>query len=413
MFFPLLLLLPFAIASLPHKHCTISLPPGTTDASPLISKTFADCSYDATITFSKNTTYPIGSVLSLTSLNNVRIELYGTLKYSDDLKYWIRNGLYQEFQNVSIGMEIGGTNIEIDGGGTGVVDGQGQIWYDYTNGISQYFGRPIPFSLRRAHKVTAKNFSIINSQYWSFLISNSTNVTISGMTINVTSTTNDGNPGNVGNTDGFDTLWSDNVRILDSYVKNGDDCVAIKPNSTNIEIRGLTCERGSGIAIGSLGQYEGVYDWVENVTVSDIVFKNSRAGAWIKTWSGAKSSGVYPPNGGGNGTGLIKNILFENLKHKNISGVPVYITQCNTYSQYAVPCAEAPTSFKIENVVWDGVVVDGGDEDEAIVDLICLGVTGCNGIVVKGIEVSGRNYSGVEGWECQGVNGVKNGCGGL
>lgn len=35
-------------------------------------------------------------------------------------------------------------------------------------------------------------------------------------------------------------------------------------------VKNLTCVNTAGIAIGSLGQYEGVFDLVENITVEDV-----------------------------------------------------------------------------------------------------------------------------------------------
>lgn len=40
--------------------------------------------------------------------------------------------------------------------------------------------------------------------------------------------------------------------------QGGDDCIALKPNSTDITIRNVTCVGGTGIAFGSIAQYEGV-----------------------------------------------------------------------------------------------------------------------------------------------------------
>lgn len=56
------------------------------------------------------------------------------------------------------------------------------------------------------------------------------------------------------------------VRII-GYIANdaenmvyqgGDDCIALKPNSTDITIRNVTCYGGTGIAFGSIAQYESV-----------------------------------------------------------------------------------------------------------------------------------------------------------
>lgn len=128
----------------------------------------------------------------------------------------------------------------------------------------------------------------------------------------------------------------------------------------------------------------------------------------MKTWSGAKSAFVYPPNGGGNGTGLIKNVLFQNLTMINVTN-PITVNMCNTYSQYTVPCESAPTSFRIKNVTWDGIIVREGNG--TVVSLNCLGQTGCNDMTVANVDVTDRTEVGE--WTCVGVNGVDSGCSAL
>lgn len=74
--------------------------------------------------------------------------------------------------------------------------------------------------------------------------------------------------------------------LQNSYVDAGDDCVSFKPGmdgctilnafylteigSTNIHVKNLTCVQTAGIAVGSLGQYQGQFDLVENITAEDI-----------------------------------------------------------------------------------------------------------------------------------------------
>lgn len=58
--------------------------------------------------------------------------------------------------------------------------------------------------------------------------------------------------------------------MQNSFINSGDDCVSFKPGSTNILVQNLTCVNTAGIAIGSLGQYEGVFDLVENITAVDV-----------------------------------------------------------------------------------------------------------------------------------------------
>lgn len=59
------------------------------------------------------------------------------------------------------------------------------------------------------------------------------------------------------------------VTLRNFIYQGGDDCIAIKPRSYNIEVQNVTCRGGNGIAIGSLGQYLEDSS-VENVSVRDV-----------------------------------------------------------------------------------------------------------------------------------------------
>ena len=66
-------------------------------------------------------------------------------------------------------MEFSGEDITIDGHGTGIINGQGQVWYDLAMAVGGYYGRPIPFSFRNARNSVAKNFQILQSGKWSVI----------------------------------------------------------------------------------------------------------------------------------------------------------------------------------------------------------------------------------------------------
>lgn len=55
-----------------------------------------------------------------------------------------------------------------------------------------------------------------------------------------------------------------------------------------------------------LGQYNGIYEYIENVFARNITCIGTRYAAYIKTWTGIQQN--YPPNGGGGGTGVVRNI---------------------------------------------------------------------------------------------------------
>lgn len=125
----------------------------------------------------------------------------------------------------------------------------------------------------------------------------------------------------------------------------GDDCIAIKGNSTNIHGRNITCHGGGdgGMPIGSIGQYPHRPDFVENVTFTDVHLINTNRGAWIKTWPGMPRHGPENGDDGGGGGGYVKNVTFENFRMEGVN-MPIYTTQC-TYVEDAEVCDTSKVRF--------------------------------------------------------------------
>lgn len=84
---------------------------------------------------------------------------------------------------------------------------------------------------------------------------------------------------------------------------NGDDAISPKANSTNILVTNSTFNTGSGIVLGSIGQYDRVYEIIEVFTATDSVCNDTTHAAYMKTWTGQQVG--YPPNGGGGGLGYM------------------------------------------------------------------------------------------------------------
>jgi len=66
--------------------------------------------------------------------------------------------------------------------------------------------------------------------------------------------------------------------------------VSFKPNSTNILVQSLSCTGSHGISVGSLGQYAGQFDIVEDIYVANISMHNASDGARIKVWPNTPSA---------------------------------------------------------------------------------------------------------------------------
>lgn len=131
--------------------------------------------------------------------------------------------------------------------------------------------------------------------------------------------------------------------IQNSYIDHDDDCVSFKPNSTNIIVQGLVCNSSHGISVGSLGQYPGTWDIVENLYIFNISMSNATDGARLKVWPGAD---VEKPEGwvGGGGAGIVRNVTYERFYQENNDGA-IKIDQC--YGAVSADECEADPSLMI------------------------------------------------------------------
>jgi polygalacturonase len=115
---------------------------------------------------------------------------------------------------------------------------------------------------------------------WTMTLINSNNVLLQDMYVNSTNLKG----GSDLNTDGADTIYSNNITFARWTVECGDDHISQKANSTNILIENAKFYRGSGMAMGSIGQFPGQFEIIENVTARNIYTERARQGGYIKTW---------------------------------------------------------------------------------------------------------------------------------
>ncbi|KAE8149622.1 galacturan 1,4-alpha-galacturonidase C [Aspergillus avenaceus] len=303
--------------------CIVKANGNQTDDVPTLLKAFQECGNGGTIVFPEDQSFWIASRLN-PILNDVTIEWHGKWTFSDDLEYWRNNAYPIAFQNHHAGFVISGHNITIDGHGTGGIDGNGNVWYTEEAGKTQP-GRPMPFVFWNVSEVNVDNFYIKDPQLWAFNIMNGTNMRLNNISCNATAVDAPYGENWVQNTDGFGTMDAANIQLSNFIYQGGDDCVAIKPRSYNIDIHNVTCRGGNGIAIGSLGQY------LEDSSVENIIRYNEdmHNSAYIKTWSGVPTPQDHYESAGlprGGGWGNVRNILFSNFDIEGADVGPV-ITQ--------------------------------------------------------------------------------------
>jgi galacturan 1,4-alpha-galacturonidase len=82
-------------------------------------------------------------------------------------------------------------------------------------------------------------------------------------------------------------------------------------------VQNLHCNGSHGISVGSLGQYFGEVDLVENVYVYNISMYNASDMARIKVWPGVQSALSTDLQGGG-GLGAVKNITYDTMYIENV-----------------------------------------------------------------------------------------------
>jgi galacturan 1,4-alpha-galacturonidase len=177
--------------------------------------------------------------------------------------------------------------------------------------------------------------------------------------------------------------------IQNSRIDNGDDCVSFKPGSIDIVVQNLACSGSHGISVGSLGQYRGEVDIVENVSVYNISMSNASNGARIKTWAGhGQMSGV---GSGGGGSGRVNNVTFDKF---HVSGVDsaIMITQCYGEKD-AAKCKADPSKVTISNILLKDFSGTAKGKNGAIGSIECSTPSSCKNIQLKDIRVSGGKVS--------------------
>ncbi|CAH9087871.1 unnamed protein product [Cuscuta epithymum] len=271
--------------------------------------------------------------------HNIVFQLDGTIIAPTDSKAW-GSGLFQWLQFTKL------VGLTIKGSGT--IDGSGSVWWQ---------NRPLDDLRDHEMKLNPEEKGSLGGEmptlkptalrfYGSF------NVTVTGITIqnspqchlkfddcagvyvyNFTASS----PGDSPNTDGIHLQNSKDVLVHSSNLACGDDCVSIQTGCTNVFIHDVYCGPGHGISIGGLGR-DNTKACVSNITVRDIIMRNTMNGVRIKTWQG--------------GIGSVKGIRFSNIQVDEVE-VPIIIDQfyCDKRACKNQTSAVAVSGIHYENII--------------------------------------------------------------
>ncbi|KAI0634338.1 pectin lyase fold/virulence factor [Trametes polyzona] len=387
----LLLINAFSIVGGLAKTCTVRpLGHGKSDVSQ-IEAAMAECGHHGT-TIIEAGEYNITRKMQW-NLVNSRVELYGKLNFVFDLPYWMNPG--NTFQVIFIQSQaswfvVTGHDFTIDAHGTGGIIGNGQRWWSwYGNGTRlDGDGRPVALTLSHVARGTVRRFGIDAPPFWCNAVADSRDVLYDGMRCNATNADRTYFGQNiVFNTDGIDTFRSERVTLRDFDITSGDDCIAIKGNSTRILAQNVTCRGGTGIAFGSLGQYEDLPDYVSDVVLEDINIirpDDTEAqplmehGVYFKSWTGTRIG--FPPTGGGAGGGRVSGVVVRNVRLRGVT-TPIQLYQTNLGHP-----GDAPSKLQFSNLTFERWT--GTAQDATIVDLECSEAAPCTDVSFREVNIT-------------------------
>ncbi|TDZ23529.1 Exopolygalacturonase A [Colletotrichum orbiculare MAFF 240422] len=352
----------------PSRVCVVC-PKTNGDSAAAILKAARDCNDGGTVVFVPDATYTIASRVDLTFLKHIDFAILGTVVFKDDVEYWQTNTFAYRYQNVNLMWRFGGEDVNIYGLGQGTIEGLGQTWWNALAGNATVV-RPLLLGTDGLKGGSITGLNMRDSPNWFNIIANSSDMLISDMNLSV-KVTNKTSPAK--NTDGWDTYRSDNIVIQNS------------PNSTEVLVQGLVCNGSHGISVGSLGQYQGQVDIVENLYVYNTSMSNASDGARIKIWPGVPPDTTGSEAGGG--LGYVRNVTYE--KYHNVNNDwAIQLTQCYFASSQEA-CRRYPATLVIEDIVFkDFTGTTSKKNDPRVGSLICSDPSVCKNVQARNINVS-------------------------
>ncbi|TXG55485.1 hypothetical protein EZV62_020741 [Acer yangbiense] len=176
------------------------------------------------------------------------------------------------------------------------------------------------------------------------------------------------------NTDGIHIGRSTGIKVLDSNIKTGDDCVSLGDGNQQITVERVTCGPGHGFSIGSLGKYQDEAP-VIGVTIRNCTLTNTTNGVRIKTWPASHE-------------GIASDMHFEDIIMNHVEN-PVLIDQ--VYCPWNQCNAKLPSKVKISKVTFKNI--RGTSSTPVAVKLSCSPGHPCQGVELSNIDLT---YTGKE-----------------
>jgi polygalacturonase len=271
---------------------------------------------------------------------------------------------------------IDATNVAITG--EGVIDGNGQTWWDMARGIKDHgvlgMGHPRPklIILDHCKHVRVEGVTIQNSPMWQLVPYYSDDVIIRNIKVLA--------PEHAPNTDAVDPFSSSHVVIDHVYADVGDDDIAIKSGPINspgpddpsrdITITDCTFKHGHGLSIGSE-----ISGGAQNIHAERIHFEGTDNGIRVKANRDRGND--------------VSHLFFKDIDMKDVKYA---IVISEYYPKILPPDADAAQPVTrltphFHDIVLENVTATGSESAGAIVGLPESPVTG---VVLHNVKIGAK-----------------------
>ncbi|KAI5428732.1 polygalacturonase [Lathyrus oleraceus] len=251
--------------------------------------------------------------------------------------------------------------------GQGVFDGQGaDVWKQgraaWKKGSSTSTKISMNLGFNFLNNTIIRDITSKDSKFFHIMVLACNNITFDGVTVTA--------PAMSPNTDGIHIGKSTDVKILNSNIGTGDDCVSLGDGSRKVTVQNVNCGPGHGISVGSLGKYT-TEDHVAGLLVKNCTLKETDNGLRIKTWPSAP------------GTITITDMNFEDITIIDVLN-PIIIDQ--EYCPYNQCSKENPSKIKISKVSFKNV--HGTSKTPEGVIFICSSGVPCDEVELNNIDLT-------------------------
>ncbi|CAI9098675.1 OLC1v1035360C1 [Oldenlandia corymbosa var. corymbosa] len=284
----------------------------------------------------------------------ITLRIDGSIIAPSDYNVLGSTAFWIEFKSVD-GVSIRGGIL--DGKGTGLWACKASSGKSCPTGVST-------LGFTNSNNIKTYGLTSLNSQLFHIVFNGCTNVTVQGVKVMAA--------GNSPNTDGIHVQFSTGVKILNSKISTGDDCVSIGPGTSNLSIEDVICGPGHGISIGSLGR-DFEEEGVQNVTVKKVTFINTQNGVRIKSWARPSK-------------GFVNHVVFQHATMINVQN-PIVIDQ--NYCPDQINCPGQVSGVQINDVMYQDI--HGTSATEVAVKFDCSKKNPCKGITLEDVKLKYKN----------------------